>query len=238
MDGICAENTSCHPAPLCYALSPRTSHTYAATQTQLKLENYFNLFGLSFLYPRVVRDNSTWSDKTSWIINNAFRRSRLIKNHPQPFHTHSTAEKIMNNLGKKIFDSSFSFGVVRNPWDWQVSLYEFAMENTTHPQNSFTKGLGSFENYINWRCAEEVSYQKDFLYSPSGQLLVNFVGRFENLEADFKYICDQIGIEAKLPLLNTSFNREDYKTYYSKKTIELVRRTFAPDIDLFGYDFY
>jgi hypothetical protein len=110
------------------------------------------------------------------------------------------------------------------------------LKETSHFQHDYIRSLGSFEKYIKWRCFEEVRFQKDFVCSEAGDLLVNFVGRFENLDADFQIICSKIGISASLPRINVS-NTKPYKEYYNDETRELVRQAFAPDITLFGYDF-
>jgi hypothetical protein len=78
--------------------------------------------------------------------------------------------------------------------------------------------------------------QKDFVYSPEGELLVDFIGRFENLDSDFQAICARIGVPAVLPHVNIS-NHVAYQHYYDSESEELIRQTFAPDISLFGYEF-
>ncbi len=60
--------------------------------------------------------------------------------------------------------------------------------------------------------------------------------RFENLEVDFQHICARLGISATLPKLNVSKSKR-YQKFYSEKSIALVRKTFAPDIELFNYEF-
>jgi len=139
-------------------------------------------------------------------------------------------------LGQDHFDTYFSFAIIRNPWDWQVSLYFYILKDINHFQNKFINRIGSFDEYIRWRCAEEVRFQKDFVYSENGELLVDFVGRFESIEDDFRIICDRICIEARLPRLNAS-NHKNYRQYYTDETCELVRQAFEPDINLFSYDF-
>ena len=159
-----------------------------------------------------------------------------LKAGPEPFHVHARAREIIDAIGKEQFGSYFSFAFVRNPWDWQVSLYKFMLKNTAHPQHTLIKSMGNFENYIEWRCEKEVRLQKDFIYSVDGELLVDYVGRYENLHADFDEICSRIGITATLPRLNVS-NTKPYQEFYNEQTKERVRRTFDADITLFGYEF-
>jgi hypothetical protein len=110
------------------------------------------------------------------------------------------------------------------------------LKNSNHHQHDLVKSLGNFDEYIMWRCDREVKFQKDFIYSVDGELLINFVGRYETLDADFTTLCSRIGISTSLPKLNIS-NTKPYQQFYTKETKELVERTFDVDIKLFGYNF-
>jgi len=154
---------------------------------------------------------------------------------------HQTASELIDVLGRQTFDSCFTFAVVRNPWDWQVSLYNFMQKKPTHIQHEAVKKIGSFDEYIRKRCLENCSFQRigtqrDFIYSESDELLVDFVGRFESLQADFESICSRIGVSATLPRLNV-YNTRPYRQFYTAETREMVSQTFASDISLLGYEF-
>ena len=223
---------------------------FAATSRQLRLESWCNRAGLSYLYPRVIRPNSGVRDWLSNGMNNVYERMTFLPGHPQPVHdAHVTASEIIAKLGRETFDSYYSFGIVRNPWDWQVSLYRFALETVVRISGpaAYLRGLGrerrtythleSFDDYIRWRCTEDVHLQKDFLFSYGGEQLVTSIGRFEHLEEDFGEICGQIGISVELPRLNESSTGKSYHEYYTPETVELVRTAFAADIEQFGYEF-
>jgi hypothetical protein len=155
---------------------------------------------------------------------------------PKTYPHHITAPELLRRMGVEKFKSYFSFAFVRNPWDWQVSLYTFTLKNRSHYQHKFVKGLGSFDAYIHWRCTEEVRYQKDFVFSQDGRQLVDFIGRYEHLDEDFQTVCSHIKVSVKLPRLRVS-KSEPYQRYYTPQTIALVRNAFAPDIALFDYEF-
>ena len=78
--------------------------------------------------------------------------------------------------------------------------------------------------------------QKDFVASPEGDLLVDFVGRFENLEEDFGKVCSAIGANADLLHLNQS-RHGDYRLHYTEYTRRLVEEAWAEDVQFFGYQF-
>ena len=65
---------------------------------------------------------------------------------------------------------------------------------------------------------------------------MNFVGRFESLQNDFRYVCEQIGVRSKLGQLNRT-RLARYQDHYDDRTRELIAQTFAQDIEQFEYRF-
>jgi len=155
---------------------------------------------------------------------------------PQPYPKHISAPQLIEKLGEERYKTFFTFSFVRNPWDWQVSLYNYMLKSPEHPQHTFIKSMSNFDEYIRWRCAEEVRLQKDFIFLAGDKQAVDLIGRYEKLADDFETICKRIGITASLRWLNVS-RTKPYQEYYTPETIRLVRKAFAPDIALFGYDF-
>ncbi|MAI35887.1 MAG: hypothetical protein CBE00_14245 [Planctomycetaceae bacterium TMED240] len=156
---------------------------------------------------------------------------------PTPFDTHATAVELVSVMGRDEFASLFSFGIVRNPWDWLVSLYTYVLKTPHHHLHPLFQELGSFQNYIGWQCDGGLPLQKDFLFSSDGEQLVSFIGRYEKLERDFRHVCTQVGVSANLPKLNVSRKSRSFKQYYDERLVEMVREKYQPDIDLFDYRF-
>jgi hypothetical protein len=154
----------------------------------------------------------------------------------EQFDGHATAQEIKEKLPPRIFKSFFKFAFVRNPWDWQVSLYHFMLQNKSHRQHRLIESLGSFEKYLEWRVNEDLHLQKDFVVDAHGKLLVDFVGKYFSLAEDFRYVCQRIGCNSALPHLNSSLHG-DYREYYTGRTIEIVAEAFKEDIEYFGYSF-
>jgi len=148
---------------------------------------------------------------------------------------HDNASDLIDEIGRREFDQLFSFAFVRNPWDWELSHYRYILKMRDHAQHGEVKQLSDFSEYIRWRCDRRFHTQESFLLH-EGQPVVDFVGRFENLESDFHYVCRRIGIPFRLPSLNRT-KKEDYRRHYDDQTRELVATTFANDIERFGYRF-
>lgn len=153
-----------------------------------------------------------------------------------PVGEHATALQLRAQLPKEIFDSYFKFAFVRNPWDWQVSLYHYILSHRLHPQHRIIKSLGSFSSYLKWRTDQGVELQKDFVTDQNGNLVVDFIGKYENLYEDFSEICKTIDIDVHLPHKNPS-KHHDYRNYYTDETEELVRKYYREDIEFFNYSF-
>lgn len=108
------------------------------------------------------------------------------------------------------------------------------LKDVNHYQHELAKRFKSFNEYIRWRCSEEVRFQKDFVYGENDQLLVNYIGKFENIDDDFKTITSHIGINVDLPHKNSS-KHTSYRDYYTDDTRDLVEGTFKVDYETFGY---
>jgi hypothetical protein len=80
------------------------------------------------------------------------------------------------------------------------------------------------------------------IYMEGGALAVDFLGRYETLEADLAKALHMLGVARKLdvPKSNVTPNKEtrqDYRSYYTPKTEAVVRDWYAPEIALLGYGF-
>lgn len=153
----------------------------------------------------------------------------------RPLDAHATALQIRQWMGAEEWDRIFTFTFVRNPWDWQVSLYHFIPTNRLNPQRRLV-GAMTFDEYIRWRVTEDKHLQSSFVVDAQGNEIVDFVGRFEHLADDVRHVGERIGWELELPHENAS-RHDTFRSYYTDETAALVAEHFAEDIDRFGYAF-
>ena len=78
--------------------------------------------------------------------------------------------------------------------------------------------------------------QSDMVTDENGNILVDFVGRYENLHHDLEKIANILHLDVSLPRLNSS-QHKDYRSYYNKRSKDLVAKYFQKDIEIFGYHF-
>jgi hypothetical protein len=159
-----------------------------------------------------------------------------------PFQ-HRTAREIHDLIGAKRWQSRFSFTFIRNPWDKVASHYHYRVKTN---QTGLRDQPIPFAEWVRLAYGENARPyydnpkmfmpQMDWIAGQDGRIMVDFVGRFESLHADFKVVCDKVGIEATLPHLKQT-KRSDYRKYYDDATAAIVAHWFAKDIDVFSYRF-
>lgn len=176
------------------------------------------------------------ADAVGGILRRLKKTPSAEKPPPTPLPPNITANELRQKMGAERFDTYFSFAFVRNPWDWTVSEYEYIRRSPDHAEHARVTGLASFADFVRWHCTEGRVLQESFVCDDDGRQLVDFVGRYERLRADFEHVCERIGIEATLPHLNSSPHRP-YPDYYVPETRDLVARAFAADISRFAYQF-
>ncbi|MET1260754.1 sulfotransferase family 2 domain-containing protein [Flagellimonas sp. DF-77] len=164
-----------------------------------------------------------------------FLSGKYPKIYSHQFDHHIKAPELKGKIPAEIFDGYYKFGFVRNPWDWQVSLYKFMLKRESHHQHELTKTFKTFDDYIDWRVHEDLHLQKEFFYDGDTNLM-DAIGKLEQLDNDFGKICEKIDVNSNLTRKNPSRPKDDgFKKYYTQKSIDLVDQAFQEDIKLFGY---
>ena len=145
-------------------------------------------------------------------------------------------------LGKSPIDY-FSFAFVRNPWSRMSSLYRYLSEKRPRAEidavSSFKEFLVQARDGVEWiRGLHSMRPQVDYLCSPSGTVLIHFVGHFEFLKDDVDAVSMRLGQPVLLGRKNESSNSSrDYRLDYDEEMVEIVRALFREDCVRFGYDF-
>tara|TARA_B100001769_G_C22081256_1_gene582652 strand:+ start:617 stop:1276 length:660 start_codon:yes stop_codon:yes gene_type:complete len=170
-------------------------------------------------------------------INTKLKKHFNFNLYSHNFSDHASANIIRASIGAR-YDDYFKFAFVRNPWSWVYSNYTYAIKNNRHHRHQFIKKSGfSFSDYVEWLCLDKKkrTLQREFIYDKN-TLLVDFVGRFENLKEDFQYVCEKLSINESLSHQNQSAN-SSYREHYSNETRLLIEKYYRLDIETFEYEF-
>lgn len=153
--------------------------------------------------------------------------------------THTEIVRAKEFLGKK-WERYFKFSFVRNPWDRIVSAYEY---NRQHKQafspGGSLPGVSCFRDWVYWWVEHRKSYQYPYVVE-NGELVVDLLGRYENLQEDFAEICRRVGV-SPVPVLGRykASPHPPYQEYYcyAGELRRVVGDLFRKDIEIFGYAF-
>ena len=174
--------------------------------------------------------------------------------------------RIINANQPESFQSYFKFAFVRNPWDRLVSAFYFLSQGGYSKidkviiEKYINKYNGDFSSFV---C--DLPNNLHFVHAPENlqeyyadglpfetahfieqnywvcdhgdKILVDYLGKFETLNHDFKAICAAIGTElVALGPSNISMH-ENYRSCYTSETAEIVGKLYRKDVEFFGYTF-
>lgn len=167
-----------------------------------------------------------------------------------------TTQHILASVTKSLYhehwDEYFKFSFVRNPWSRMVSMAKCCSD---FYKAKIVNGKLDPDGYIQQYPDREIDVRSISAHKslqPSKPAIMNavylntldeeldFIGRFENLQDDWKHVCDVIGIEDKLAGSNASrksVTSTDYTKYYDDEARDKVALRYAKDIEHFGYEF-
>lgn len=146
----------------------------------------------------------------------------------------------------------FRFSFVRNPFTRALSCYLEKIAGEQWLREKRLPDLGfdpeeevSFVDFLR-RVAEQPRRQMDIHWAPAhfllglGAVRYDFLGRFENFQADLQRVIDVLGLEvpADLPRQRTAHVTgagQRLREHYDGEAVELVRHIYRGDFDALGY---
>lgn len=164
------------------------------------------------------------------------------------------------DVSDREFDKAFKFCFVRNPWDRVVSAH-------LHMRRKWGMSFDvTFEGFIfdilmndaiiwdpYWLIHNPNADKHEVMlwegkgnlnpYSYPGYFMnyMNFIGRFENFNHDFRHALRELGHvwrrRRRMPHVNQTKGRKPYAEYYTPRLREAVGELYYPDIVKFNYTF-
>lgn len=153
---------------------------------------------------------------------------------------HLFASDLKEYFDAEAWNNCYKFAFVRNPWSRLVSCYNTCLDRPTTPFMRLVKRQrATFDEFLTLSQgrAERVGFdQTEYLTDSAGNLIVDFVGRFERIAQDFRTVCDRLHVDVRLPHKNRGVPA-DYRKYYTSASQKLVAGRCAREIEMFGYSF-
>ena len=148
-------------------------------------------------------------------------------------------------LGAKSWERLFTFSLVRNPWDRMWSMFNYRKVcGELKPQIDFESYLELLFKEPDNSPESPFSYHghyyqcADYLTDEQGNLMVDFVGRFESRQQDLQQVAALCGLQDLGNLhLNRLSEEGHYRQHYTNRGREMVTQWAAKDIAYFNYSF-
>lgn len=176
---------------------------------------------------------------------------------------HSSARVLRDYAGAEVWAGYFTFAIVRHPHDRARSLYTYLRQMSERRDAVSAKNLAyrmpglrradplgwpgvqavretaDFSEFIRhpkFRADPGSRPQRDMLVDEDGRLLVDFVGHFERLEADFAHVTERLELgRVVMPRHNVSGDGAVKSALSPADRAELYA-LYAADFDAFGFD--
>ena len=149
------------------------------------------------------------------------------------------------HITQDLWDQYYKFAFVRNPWDRAVSEFHWRhqLNNGWAPSKDFDEFLKYCEyrikdqknkkNDIYWTHAQP---QSDYVTDKNGNVILDKIYRFENLQEDVLHLSKVVGLNIELEKHNSS-KHNHYSEYYNSARKDFMYKLYKKDIEMFEYEF-
>ena len=170
--------------------------------------------------------------------------------------------KTSRNLYREYWDEYFKFSFVRNPWERMVSMaksygghYNVKINDDKLNVSGYKKKFGfpltvEYDRRFSQRFLgggnisprNPEKHTEGTVYENILDEKIDFIGKFENLQEDFSYVADKIGLsDSNLNIHNENkkhkYGGHNFQYYYTEECIKEVETIYKKDIIKYNYKF-
>jgi hypothetical protein len=182
---------------------------------------------------------------------------RGLPNFESEFYQHDFATRAKKQFAKNNWNWNdyFKFTIVRDPWARYFSFFKYFKsygekylrqdESINWGKSAINQGklcVELFENKDDQTVLKNIILNNDsqdsYYCNETGEIIVDHVAEFENLQNEFVFLCDQVGIQTpSLQHENKSSNSFNMHDIYNQQLIDLVAKKEKSVIELKKYDY-
>ncbi|MBA6412293.1 sulfotransferase family 2 domain-containing protein [Parahaliea sp. F7430] len=137
------------------------------------------------------------------------------------------------------YNKYYKFSFIRNPVDRLVSGYTYLRNGGNKQADdmlvaNYLRKYKNFESFVEQEILSGFMTnhhifrpQSWYLCDWSGDIKVDFLGSYENIDEDFKFVADKLGIKSVLPHVNKSIAK--LESSFSEDTIGIIEKVYYQD---------
>ncbi len=152
-------------------------------------------------------------------------------------HGHISVEQIRDVLSQSDWADYFKFGIVRNPFDRFVSVCAFLNRDNPEYSSNPRGWMKAAIERPRFRHRVLVRPQVEQLSGTDGELAIDYVGRYETLQASLNEVLARLDLPCFELRQRNASSHEHYREYYDQELQQAVARFYESDIDAFKYVF-
>ena len=186
---------------------------------------------------------TTQGNAVSPLVN--FGHTAIVAKKGDPNYLHYPVEVSKahwNNVHMKEFALRHDLCAnVRNPFSWLVSYMHAATAGKIpHPdKDAASKPFGEFIKILagrteRWPWKKLLFFQ---MFCSDGDMIIDWVNRQEQLDEDAELMARHYNLQYEKKDKFNVYPHKDYREYYDNETIDIVSKTWARELGLFGYSF-
>ncbi len=168
----------------------------------------------------------------------------LINDYENKYQTgglqHLKGYQILQEVGKDVYKKYYKLSFIRNPWDKAVSQYAYMQKRKDLMDFIGMKDGASFKKYLELiQKKKHVQWEEQykFILDDNGELMVDFLGRFERFKEDVLKVLEKLSIDVDNIPHRMKSKRKSYDSYYDSESMEMLQSIYQVDIEAFGYTF-
>ncbi|WP_280540237.1 sulfotransferase family 2 domain-containing protein [Chromohalobacter sp. 11-W] len=150
---------------------------------------------------------------------------------------HSPAEAVKRYFPYE-WENYYKFCFVRNPFDQALSEY-FYQTRGLERDVSFSHFLKAMAGEVDDPKIVPHGFRSNWpLYTCDDELAIDYAGKYESIEEEFKIVCQHLGVPCQDRLMKEKKAKGDkgeISSWYSEDDIQRVRSIYADEIRFFGY---
>ena len=137
----------------------------------------------------------------------------------------------------------YKFTFVRNSWARAYSWYRNVMRGPQHQKKLKVSPDCTFKDFIKYHLDNNwaLESQLDWIRDAQGNIPLDFIGRFENLNQDFEQVCQAIGMDdptlPKLLKVHQGNGAQSYIEAFDAESKDIIAKVFEEEIAYFNFEF-